>query len=176
MIELCSEYLSVRCIWLYVLIMSRTCFRVNLHSIVTWMSKNSFLERSETPCLNLFETCFCVSLLMNVILSSLSSVVYGPDTSVLFLQEIINGLSHIINKLPIIMFLEKVIKCIFLFYCCTHNIFESFGFSGRFLTVWSHSESIHQISPSPSTWHSLLRKSPRRRFDRFVIVCQTQHC
>ena len=33
MIELCCEYLSVRCIWLYVLIMSRTRFRVNPHSI-----------------------------------------------------------------------------------------------------------------------------------------------
>ena len=33
-IELCCEYLSLPCIWLYVLIMSRTRFRVNLHSIV----------------------------------------------------------------------------------------------------------------------------------------------
>ena len=33
MIELCCEYLSVRCIWLYVFIMSRTRFRVNPHSI-----------------------------------------------------------------------------------------------------------------------------------------------
>ena len=32
MIELCCEYLSVRCIWLYVIIMSRTSFRVNPHS------------------------------------------------------------------------------------------------------------------------------------------------
>ena len=32
MIELCSEYLSVRCIWLYVLVMLRTRFRVNPHS------------------------------------------------------------------------------------------------------------------------------------------------
>ena len=29
---------------LYVLVMSRTCFRVNLHSIVAWMSRNSLLE------------------------------------------------------------------------------------------------------------------------------------
>ena len=29
---------------LYVIIMSRTCFRVNLHSIVAWMTKNSLLE------------------------------------------------------------------------------------------------------------------------------------
>ena len=34
MIELCCEYLSVRCIWLYVIIISRTSFRVNPHSIV----------------------------------------------------------------------------------------------------------------------------------------------
>ena len=27
--------------WLYVLVMSRTCFRMNLHSIVAWMSRNS---------------------------------------------------------------------------------------------------------------------------------------
>ena len=44
MIELCSEYLSVRCIWLYLLIMSRTRFRVNPLSIVAWMSRNSLLE------------------------------------------------------------------------------------------------------------------------------------
>ena len=34
MIELCCEYLSVRCIWLYIIIMSHTSFRVNTHSIV----------------------------------------------------------------------------------------------------------------------------------------------
>ena len=43
MIELCCEYLSVWCIWLYV-VMSHTSFTVNLHSIVSWMSRNSFLE------------------------------------------------------------------------------------------------------------------------------------
>ena len=32
--ELCCEYSSVRCIWLHVIIMSRTSFRVNLHSVV----------------------------------------------------------------------------------------------------------------------------------------------
>ena len=31
MIEPCCENLPVRCIWLYVLIMACTCFRVNLH-------------------------------------------------------------------------------------------------------------------------------------------------
>ena len=44
MIEQCCEYLSVRCIWLYVFIMSRTSLRVNPHSTVTWMSRNSLLE------------------------------------------------------------------------------------------------------------------------------------
>ena len=34
MIEMCCEYLSLRFIWLYVLIMSRTRFKVNPHSIV----------------------------------------------------------------------------------------------------------------------------------------------
>ena len=34
MIDTCCEYSSVRCIWLYVIIMSRTRFRVNLLSIV----------------------------------------------------------------------------------------------------------------------------------------------
>ena len=40
MIELCCEYLSVRRIWLYVFIMSRTGLRVNPHSTVAWMSRN----------------------------------------------------------------------------------------------------------------------------------------
>ena len=31
-------------VWLYVLVMSRTRFRVNPHSIVVWMSRNSLLE------------------------------------------------------------------------------------------------------------------------------------
>ena len=33
-VELCCNYLSVWCIWLYVIIMPRTSFRVNLHSIL----------------------------------------------------------------------------------------------------------------------------------------------
>ena len=45
MIELCCEYLSVRCNWLYVIIMSSTRFRVNLHSIVAWISRNSLLQQ-----------------------------------------------------------------------------------------------------------------------------------
>ena len=44
MIELCSEYLSVQCIWLNVLVMSLTDFRVNPHSVFAWMSRNSLLE------------------------------------------------------------------------------------------------------------------------------------
>ena len=44
LIELFCEYLSVWCIWLYVIIMSRTRFRVNLHSTVAWMSRQSLIE------------------------------------------------------------------------------------------------------------------------------------
>ena len=44
MIELCCENLSVRCIWLCILVMSRTSFTVNPHSIVVWTSRNSLLE------------------------------------------------------------------------------------------------------------------------------------
>ena len=45
MMELCSEYLSVWCIWLYVIIMSRTSFRVNLHFVV-YLSVKELLARS----------------------------------------------------------------------------------------------------------------------------------
>ena len=45
-IKLCCEYLFVRCIWLYVLIMSCTHFRVNPHTVAAWMSRNSLLETS----------------------------------------------------------------------------------------------------------------------------------
>ena len=44
MLELCSEYFPVRCIWLYILVMPRTPFRVNPHSIFALMSRNSLLE------------------------------------------------------------------------------------------------------------------------------------
>ena len=43
-------YIQIVCIyiheiwWLYVLIISRVSFRVNPHSIVTWISRNSLLE------------------------------------------------------------------------------------------------------------------------------------
>ena len=42
--EMCCEFLSVRCIWLYVLIMSFRRFRVNAPSIVTRISRNSLLK------------------------------------------------------------------------------------------------------------------------------------
>ena len=37
-----SDFLTLH--WLNVLVMSRTCFRVNPHFIVAWMSRNSLLE------------------------------------------------------------------------------------------------------------------------------------
>ena len=45
MIELCCDYLSVLCIWLYVLFMLRRRFIVNPHSIVAWISRYFFLKR-----------------------------------------------------------------------------------------------------------------------------------
>ena len=42
--HLACKYLSIQCIWLYVIIMPCTRFRVNPHSIVTWMSRNSLVE------------------------------------------------------------------------------------------------------------------------------------
>ena len=44
MIELCCEYLYVQYIWLYVLIMSGTRFRVNPHLIIALLSRNSLLK------------------------------------------------------------------------------------------------------------------------------------
>ena len=44
MTELRWELLSTRCIWMYVLVMSRTRFIVNPQSIVAWMSRNFLLE------------------------------------------------------------------------------------------------------------------------------------
>ena len=61
MIEPYSEYLSVWCNWLYVLVVSRTRFRVNPHSIVAWMPKNSLLEAGARRRSHLnfrFRTCF----------------------------------------------------------------------------------------------------------------------
>ena len=45
MIELCSEYLSVWCIWLYVLVMSCTSFRVNPHSDSDFVNSHSSFFR-----------------------------------------------------------------------------------------------------------------------------------
>ena len=45
MIELCCGYLSVRCFWLYVIIVSRRSFRVNPHSIVC-LSVKELIARS----------------------------------------------------------------------------------------------------------------------------------
>ena len=44
MLELFSEYLYVRCIWLYLVVMSRAPFRVTPHSIFAWISRNSLLK------------------------------------------------------------------------------------------------------------------------------------
>ena len=40
----CLTFLILGFIWLYVLIMSPTRFRLNLNSVVTWISRNSLLE------------------------------------------------------------------------------------------------------------------------------------
>ena len=45
MIELCYEYLPVRYIWLYILILWGTNFRVNPHSVI-WMNVKELLARS----------------------------------------------------------------------------------------------------------------------------------
>ena len=47
MIELCWEYLPVRCFWLYVTLIPYTRFRVNLHSMI-WMPRNSLLDDSDS--------------------------------------------------------------------------------------------------------------------------------
>ena len=43
-IEPCCEYWYVRCIWLYIIIMSRTYLRVNPHSIFARMSRDSLVK------------------------------------------------------------------------------------------------------------------------------------
>ena len=48
MIELHCGYLSVLCIWVYVIIMSRTSFRVNPHSIV-YLNVKELFARSMRP-------------------------------------------------------------------------------------------------------------------------------
>ena len=47
LIELRSEHLPVQCICWYVLIMSRTRFSVNPHSIIAWMSRNSCSKQAK---------------------------------------------------------------------------------------------------------------------------------
>ena len=42
--ELCCEYLSEWCIWLYLLLMSCMRFKVNPYSVVAWMSQKSLLK------------------------------------------------------------------------------------------------------------------------------------
>ena len=49
MIEFCCEYLSARCVWLYVLVMLRTRFRLNPHSVVAWMSRKSLVKTITKP-------------------------------------------------------------------------------------------------------------------------------
>ena len=49
MIKLYCEYLYVRCIWLYVVTMSRTRFKVSRHFVVAWISRNFFLEACVKP-------------------------------------------------------------------------------------------------------------------------------
>ena len=44
MVELRCEYLPVRCIWLYVIIMSHTSFRVNPHSVICLNIKELLAE------------------------------------------------------------------------------------------------------------------------------------
>ena len=46
-IQLSFEYLSLLCIWLYLIIISRTQFTVNPHTIFAWFSKNSLLNVKE---------------------------------------------------------------------------------------------------------------------------------
>ena len=41
MVELCCEYLSLQCIWLYVITISHMSFQVNPHFLVAWVSRNS---------------------------------------------------------------------------------------------------------------------------------------
>ena len=44
MIELYCEYLPVQSFWLYVIILSRTRLKLNLHYIIPRVSRKSFLE------------------------------------------------------------------------------------------------------------------------------------
>ena len=81
MIELCSEYLSVRCIWLYLLVMSRMRLRVNPQYTVAWMSRNSLLEagvKSEGEAKSEGEDKFFINFCVGVWLHVLSMGVTSP--------------------------------------------------------------------------------------------------
>ena len=69
MIELCFEYFSVRCIWVYLLVMSRTRFRVNPHfgeiiavnteKKITLLSRNTTNKACQVNFDEMtFETCY----------------------------------------------------------------------------------------------------------------------
>ena len=84
MIELCCEYLSVWCIWLHVIIMSCTRFRVSLHFVVSWMSRNSLLAPiSLKEFLDIHTTVYCRFTLKRVrdmiITYSQLKVKFGDD-------------------------------------------------------------------------------------------------
>ena len=70
MIELFCEYLSLQCIWLYILVMSRTLFSMNPNSIVTPILGNLMLK-------NMIELAKWLSCV-------LSTYVYGAFYSVFF--------------------------------------------------------------------------------------------
>ena len=55
-IELCCEYLPVRCIWLHFVIMSRTRSRVYLHTMFSWMSGNFLLKTGAISEVQMIET------------------------------------------------------------------------------------------------------------------------
>ena len=63
MIELCCKCLSVQCIWLYVVIMSRTSFRVNPYSIAFLNVKFDCID-----CLNVKLYRYLLSLTTSVFL------------------------------------------------------------------------------------------------------------
>ena len=64
MIELCYKYFYVQFIWLYVLTMSRTSFRVSPHCIVTRMSKN-YLFKTGSKSIECMSFSSCSTFRMN---------------------------------------------------------------------------------------------------------------
>ena len=74
MIELCSEYLSAQCIWLYVLVVSHTCFRVSprysclkVKELLAW-SRHKIWSLSSLSNSNYFTSakkCQCKSCVIN---------------------------------------------------------------------------------------------------------------